>query len=309
MKDKLLLLIKSFETLDINLLDVLLDDKRIYNYIEKHRLIKRIDSIFNEFKKNGDESLEYFPTECAYNSCQSANQYMMCFLGEKSNQYFNLVLEMNGDEIIGLKSCECLYIKREYNPKHATSIYMKFSLEEMHQDSLPLDVKRYYNKIKLALNILDRHRDEILNIQTITSWVNKHYNLWFTYNDVLLKFTEKSNFRGIYNAFHDLVALSRFKVPVQIALANYRINPTQDEIKKWLIENEREWDYLRCYINEEIDYKNPHHKGYFYECGYKISSEDFQDIFKFKDIFDKYYWTVDNHMYKDFTKDDINENW
>ena len=59
-KTKLELIIENFESMNLSMLDVLLDDDKTYQDARKEVFIEKIEEIFSKLKSNGDTRLDSY---------------------------------------------------------------------------------------------------------------------------------------------------------------------------------------------------------------------------------------------------------
>ena len=103
-KNKKQLIIESFQNMNLNMLEVLLDDNRTYQGASKEVFLKKISDAFHEFKSDGDTFLEAFNGVCTSNLCPNKGCKGYSFIGNMTNNHIDLIFEEEDEEIIEIDS-------------------------------------------------------------------------------------------------------------------------------------------------------------------------------------------------------------
>lgn len=99
------------ERLDSDMLKLILDEKQLYQEYDKQTFIKKLAYAFEEFSKRGNTFLNRFEGNCTSGVCTNTNCKGFSFVGNKSNDYFDLIIESQDGVVLDIY--ECLSFKCE----------------------------------------------------------------------------------------------------------------------------------------------------------------------------------------------------
>ncbi len=97
-------ILKYFSQMDIDMLEVVIDDSTIYYGVKQDVFLRKVNGVFEEFKKFGDSELEIHNGECGLKSCNFGNKGY-CFMGNHSRRYINLIFLESGNEVTDIRTC------------------------------------------------------------------------------------------------------------------------------------------------------------------------------------------------------------
>src|ERR1035437_5490041 len=97
-------ILKYFCEMDIEMLEMVLDDGRTYDGARKDVFLKRLNELFNKFKKNNDKYLIPHNGK-SIGSCGHNGISGYAFVGNNSRNYLELIFEINGTDVIDIASC------------------------------------------------------------------------------------------------------------------------------------------------------------------------------------------------------------
>lgn len=92
------------QQLDIEMLDTLLDDKLEYQDMKKDLFINKLGHAFNEFIEAGDTFLNATKGCCDSVFCNFKCEGVS-FVGNKSGNFINLIIEIEDGEVIDIYEC------------------------------------------------------------------------------------------------------------------------------------------------------------------------------------------------------------
>ena len=102
-----------FSKMDVEGLECLLNDHRLYDGVSKEHYLALIEKAFNKLKSNGIKNLDFFPGTC--NGCvKGCSGYS--FIDSKTGAYIDLIVTVVDNEITNFM--ECYYLN---NDKHVTN--------------------------------------------------------------------------------------------------------------------------------------------------------------------------------------------
>lgn len=93
------------QRLDIVMLRLILEDCNTYQDYDKKTFLKKLTDVFDEFQDNGNTFLNIYDGKC--NSCVSnkINCKGYSFLGNKTNHYMDLIIEVKDDKVHDIYEC------------------------------------------------------------------------------------------------------------------------------------------------------------------------------------------------------------
>src|ERR1035437_8476380 len=93
------------ERMDIEMLDVILDDGRTYHNVDKGEFLKKLQDVFNDFKKAGDSALKIYKGGCSSNHCCMNLSVGYAFFGNNSGHYVDFIVDETDTAIIDIRFC------------------------------------------------------------------------------------------------------------------------------------------------------------------------------------------------------------
>lgn len=120
--------------MDIEMIDDLLDNDRLFQDLPKWQFINRLGNFFDRFRQADDTHLLIFPGNCSGKSCDNYKRSGYGFYGNESKNYFNLIVETNEENHI-LNLFECYVFHLTFKPRFP--IGSCFYLERFFEDDDP----------------------------------------------------------------------------------------------------------------------------------------------------------------------------
>ena len=93
------------ERLDSNMLELILNDDHLSQEFDKRTFLKKLANVFGEFSKRGNTFLNRFEGRCMNCVYSNPNCKGFSFIGNKSNDFMDLILETKGDKVIDIYEC------------------------------------------------------------------------------------------------------------------------------------------------------------------------------------------------------------
>lgn len=93
------------ERLDSNMIQLILDKKHLSKEFDKKAFIYKITDAFEQFSKRGNTFLNRFEGKCTSGVCTNTNCIGFTFVGNKTNHYMDLILEIKENKVIDIYEC------------------------------------------------------------------------------------------------------------------------------------------------------------------------------------------------------------
>lgn len=127
-------LIQSIADLDIDSVDLLLDDHRTYQDMEKKKFVQRLKDVMTDFMKLGDHELIAYSGACG--SCVKGCKGF-AFVGPNSMQHIDLIIQYDGENITDIFSCSLLKLDHEMQLGEQVSVKSDYQFPELDIDPPP----------------------------------------------------------------------------------------------------------------------------------------------------------------------------
>lgn len=93
------------ERMDSNMLNLILDEKLPYQDYEKKMFVKKLSYAFDEFLSRGNTHLNRFEGKCNSNICTNVNCLGFSFVGNSTQDYMDLILEIKNNKVTDIYEC------------------------------------------------------------------------------------------------------------------------------------------------------------------------------------------------------------
>lgn len=93
------------ERMDSNMLNLILDKNLPYQDYEKKIFVKKLSYAFDEFISRGNTHLNRFEGKCTSNICNNANCLGFSFVGNSTQDYMDLILEIKNNKVTDIYEC------------------------------------------------------------------------------------------------------------------------------------------------------------------------------------------------------------
>ena len=93
------------ERLDSNMLNLILDKNLPYQDYEKKVFVKKLSYAFDELLSRGNTYLNRFEGNCTSNVCTNVNCQGFSFVGNSSQDYMDLILEIKNNKVTDIYEC------------------------------------------------------------------------------------------------------------------------------------------------------------------------------------------------------------
>lgn len=93
------------ERLDSNMLNLILDKNLPYQDYEKKVFVKKLSYAFDELLSRGNTYLNRFEGNCTSNVCTNVHCQGFSFVGNSSQDYMDLILEIKNNKVTDIYEC------------------------------------------------------------------------------------------------------------------------------------------------------------------------------------------------------------
>ena len=297
------IVLESIKQMDMNRLQLVLDHRYTYFGATKEMFLNKLNKIFEVYQKKGDNILDMHKAFCPCKICNLPNRFGFTFLGNVSRGYMNLVFILKQERIIDIYTCTNMYEKNE--------IYVCYELEyehgkpethEYHSISVAADEKAdfipssyylyYISKCDQACAQLNVYRNQVIPVEVIIEWVQKHQNVL----NVFVHASRDAEMKYLFCFFESFVEELHFREVARQAIDAMTFNPEKDkdELINWLIIYEKLGSVELVLLSmRDFEYVNDHilirTNGY---LSFLMRNEEVGPLFHFCDIFNNYYWKL-----------------
>lgn len=259
------LIIKAFQDLDAEMLDLLLDENQPYQEVSKDIFVTEVRKLFSNFREdeNLNCDLKKIPGEC--DGCNKG-QKGFAFVNKDNLALMELLFEEEDGKIIDI--CPCSSFKAE--GKEYDRIYRKFSFYEEDKVNFKPNFK-YYQDAALAQKGVEEIESEIksqgiLSAKFCQTWFDKYRQ----FEDVSEIFTGKAyKFKREINLYLDKLEsfyeMIKREESAKNLLKEFFSFPliSESSIKDWLIRADFEFNYYKYGLDMDVDFRSEtyHYKG------------------------------------------------
>jgi hypothetical protein len=205
--------------MDIEMINLILDDKYSYFDVTKDIFINKLYSFKSELEALGEiDSIQIFQKD------NTSNTYFLCLENYDLQQELTFIeLENNIVDINSIFNSEL----HKWSP-----LELNFGLDERINFKPSVEYLIQVNHCTIALEEMVNKNIKILDHDTIEYWINKHNSLYEQIKDELLMF-KFNDFRKLFELLKDLKALLECSFATKYALMNFD-GSNDTSIKKWI---------------------------------------------------------------------------
>lgn len=298
---------EGFETMNLSMLDVLLDEHKTYQEASKEVFLKKIEEIFSKLKSNGDTRLNSYKGFCNSDECSNKGCKGYSFVGNKSKSHIYLIFDETADDVNDIYDCVGFEtIDKSIEKKNLLSIVVKRDEEANFKPSVNYLIKS--QKCNFACDELYRYENKIINKDIYLPWLGHHNSLYKTFSLPPIMDAQYGRFYWLYSRMDDLKDYLQSDDSAKKAVTEFQSikNGNETQLLAWLIKYEKTGHDLTLFMYDDIDFENPEAKSYFMVEKLKISTTDFKHIAKFKHLFDEHYWAM-LEKYSTFSEEEKNQ--
>ena len=286
-------IISSFEKMDLEMLELLLDDSNTYQDATKDVFLNKLTESFNEFRESNDTALIAVKGICTSNDCSNIGCAGYSFIGNNSKKHLDLIFNEVENDFTDIYNCS-QFERSVFLENVNNQIYFFIKEDEKQNFSPSVEYLVKVQHCEIAYSELVR--DEIVYItkEDYFYWLEKYK----TIRKTIHFFPSYKNFEKFYWLYERLNELAEFlmiETESKKAINEFEQLNTDCEILllQWLVKYEEIYSdlilfsYLDYLDDDEIK------KGYFRLSGYNnvlIAINDFEAVQNFKTLFNIYYF-------------------
>jgi hypothetical protein len=304
-KSKKELILESFQKMDSNMLDLVLDDSKTYQDANKEVFIEKLIEAFNKFKEGGDTCLIPYKGICTFTDCTNKGCKGYSFVGNSTKNHLDLIFEETDDNYNDIYHCN----RFETNDKSIERdilLDIKISIDEKADFKPSIEFLTNSQKLKLAYEELHQYKDITIDKTIYIPWLEKHDGLYKSLSSLTCSSSALDKFNELYQGITELNNyLQNNDLAVESLIEFEKINKSDERyLLIWLTKNENLGNDITLLFFYEIDLEYSANSGNFNFQFLKINILDFVNLNKFKFLFDKYYWDM-LEKYTTFSSDVI----
>lgn len=232
-------IINAFAEMNIATLEILLDDTKTYQDAAKEVFLEKLEDLFLNHKKLGDDYLISYTGKCGaeYSRCYNCGKTGYRFVGNHSNNYFDFIFELAGQNISDIYDCSSFE-----TPETVENLESKASLD-FDEDEKAYFVKTPENLIKAnaakkAFSEISTTPPQLLDLEQLGYWVDKNAILSekigeFDIFEPIMKWTPFVRLHSDLNPIKNYLN-TNLKL-IQVANEQYKTLQTEQNYIDWIV--------------------------------------------------------------------------
>ena len=282
-------IIQYFSSMDLEMLELLLDENRTYQDATKEIFLEKLGSTFEEFKSNGDTNLSPVKGKCEAHSC-NYNCSGFAFLGNNSNKRLPLIFEENETDYLDIYFCSTFKTSEDYDV--VNDIFLDISKDEKATFKPSVNYLLRASECKNALLDLEKYKGQVIGKEVYTEWYNKHTELFKSLPGIFSNYNAFSKFNLLWFDLEDIIKTLLYDSKARKALQDYESlsHDNENELLNWLLKYEEMGQHIALFLLNEnqFPYLNVPIPLYHLE-GVYIDQKDFLNYVDFSTKYDKGY--------------------
>lgn len=93
------------QRMDEDMLKLILEDCYTYQDLDKRTFLKKLTNVFDAFEEEGNTFLNIYEGKCNSAACSNNNCKGFSFVGNQSNDYMDLIIEIREDKVFDIYEC------------------------------------------------------------------------------------------------------------------------------------------------------------------------------------------------------------
>lgn len=98
-------LLYFMQRMDDDMLKLILEDCYTYQDLDKRTFLKKLTNVFDAFEEEGNTFLNIYEGKCNSAACSNNNCKGFSFVGNQSNDYMDLIIEIRYDKVFDIYEC------------------------------------------------------------------------------------------------------------------------------------------------------------------------------------------------------------
>ena len=300
-------IIAAFCRMDIQYLRTHLKEEYTYQDAPKKVFLNEIEAIFNGHNYSGDSELLVFEGSCTNNFCDNCGQKGYRFVGKHSRNYFDLIFEVDGDDIRDLLSCSVFETKEKMEDLEIRAGIF------INEDELVGFVKtpEYLSKLNQALKAFDELITtpiRAVSFKECRYWIEKHSFLSEAIegDDLFAPQMRWSDFACLYaevKAWCDFITTNLELI--RTAVKDVDRTKGEEELISWIIQYEELVEQMPYCLKFSLEREGKFYKN---DLPYQflLKGPEFSDLFTFVDKFFEHQNSL-LEKYSTYTKEEAGE--
>lgn len=290
-------IVKAIEELDMESLKLILDENLTYQDATKEVFLKKLNDIFNEFKKNND-TLQSYSGRCGSKDCSNFDKNGMLFCGSNSGKHFNLIIEDDENENVkDLYYCNVFKCNFEDKANKKGKSLEILVYEDEKANFKPSSHYNYINSTSLkAISDLNDFRDKTISKNEITDWLQEYSDFYGSMSIFNFRYKNEHKF---YHFYYRAKVLNEYLILEEDCTKAMRLYDTLLEdnemnLLKWLAEHEHLKDAMILFYPEYADENTGELKKVIFneELNISIDIVYFKNCIRFQDLIDMHYYVM-----------------
>lgn len=277
--------LKYLQTMDIDMLEMILDDSVIYFGASKKKFLEKLSYIFNQFKLGGGTGY----LRIKQHKKQTNTYYLLLQIFSFANKF---IIEEKEGYIIKIGATKIITSKDDIENLSPLEIF--FGNDEKADFKPSNEYVMKLNRCTNAYKEVINNKIQILTREDISEWVKKHTLLYEEVKEEYLLFNY-NDFKSLFFLFEYLLEVLQNYNEVKMALRSYS-NIDTSSLHQWLADyNKLAFCKVLSFESDfsDIDVTNKTLK-YNHRSNIYFKGDDFLEIVKFNELYHKHYCNYQN---------------
>jgi hypothetical protein len=255
--------------------------------------------------------LKSYKGKCCSKVCPNTGCKGFSFVGNVSGRHIDLIFEDTDSDYADIYQCHDFDSVSKTQHK---SLPVILDIKEDEQTDFIPDVDFLINAQKCRNayeELTEASKGKIIGPELYVNWLKKHKDLFDSVELSPILYRDYENFYGLFISVLNMAAFIDFYDEAGSACKDYLIiNPNdENQLLHWLCRYEKLGNQLRLFPFPDLPSAKDIDKGYFMIEGIRIDRFDFENIIRFKKIFNKYYLVMIEKYktHREVKADDLSE--
>ena len=283
-------IIQYFSSMDLEMLELLLDENRTYQDASKEIFLEKVGIAFEEFKSNGDTYLTPAKGKCDSTSCNNDGCSGFAFIGNNSNKRLPLIFEDHDNDYADIYSCSTFKTSEDSDAVY--DIFLHISKDEKATFKPSINYLLRANECENALMELEKYKGQVIGKEVYANWYTKHTELFKSLPGLFSNYNAFSKFNLLWFDLEDIIKTLLYDSKARKALQDYESlsHDNENELLNWLLKYEEMGQHIALFLlyKEGCPYLNDPIPTERIE-GVYIDQKDFLNYIDFSTKYDKGY--------------------
>ena len=262
--------------LRMDMLDIVLSDKRSYNGASKEVFIEKLSAVMTDFEREGDKKLIPVAGKCTSKDCHDGDSGYR-FIGDKSRNYLDLIIQTDSDdEVLNIAYCPNFALLSRSNEQQRFARSIKIEYDERFDFNPPVNFWIEVQICDKACEELSALHNQYTNPKNNNKWI-KYINIeiladWVDRYEIqgrkIAAFKEgyyKAKFDAIYSHSYSLIEIHKLQEKAAMALHEFKTHgickKKYNLLLRWLVSYETLFERLEILMlhvhccESMVDYK------------------------------------------------------